>query len=95
MCDTILSNLQNTYSKSGQKSLNTNVFFCHSKCQHNYFIVLYLVQGRSTGTCIEKAKSVSDKLLAAQNAGNPLYGVEVPRCDTDGTYAGIQYIGSQ
>ena len=39
---------------------------------------------------------ISDShLLAAQNAGSPLYEVEVPRCDTDGTYAAMQYIGSQ
>ena len=53
------------------------------------------VKGGSIETCTEKVQSVKDKLLAAQNAGSPLHGVEVPRCDTDGTYAGMQYIGSK
>lgn len=34
------------------------------------------------------------RLMAVQAAGSPLYGVEVPNCDTDGTYAGKQFIGS-
>ena len=74
---------------------NGTYFVCNRDVDRKSVFVLYLVQGRSTGTCTEKAQSVSDKLLAAQNAGTPLYGVEVPRCDIDGTYAGIQYIGSQ
>ena len=47
------------------------------------------------GLCTAKLAEVEAKLLDAQQKGQPLYGLERPRCDADGSYAGMQYIGSQ
>lgn len=47
---------------------------------------------RSTGPCTVAANKVNARLQAS---GHMLLGLEVPRCDADGNYQGMQFAGSQ
>ena len=62
-------------------------------CLLSYFYCL--ANKRTTEACTKEAESVTARQIAAMNSGTPLYGVEVPNCDVDGMYAGMQFIGSQ
>ena len=59
------------------------------------FLLFTVTTKKALNLCEIKRNEVNAKLLAAQQQGTPLLGLEVPRCDSNGDYEGMQFSGSQ
>ena len=56
------------------------------------FIKLRITGRRTIGPCTAAAAKVNARLQAS---GHMLLGLEVPRCEANGDYKGMQFAGSQ